>query len=286
MTHPAARTPGISADSLRSALEAFAAVGWEIAGPDNHEERAIFQRYCSMLGRLDEPQRQLILRLTREFLRCTFSNYEAALRIALDAISAELSAASEIFIIPLTSPRHFGLSKSGGMMIYLCKAALARRGLAAEGFEQPALLRGQVSRKNALVLLVDDYVGTGETAAEAILNYLTNLRVASDTAIAVTLVAQQRAVEEIAIHGIRTVTGHLRKRGISDSPSILDKAAALAVMDSVEDMLGIDVTSDYRRGYLGSEALVCMLRCPDNTFPTFWHSEKVGDVQWPAPFRR
>ena len=55
-------------------------------------------------------------------------------------------------------------------------------------------------------------------------------------------------------------------------------------MDDIEKRL--KVNENYRRGFKESEALVCMLRCPNNTFPVFWSTKKVSGESWPAPFPR
>ena len=31
---------------------------------------------------------------------------------------------------------------------------------------------------------------------------------------------------------------------------------------------------DFNFGYGGSEALICLKRCPNNTFPIYWHGKK------------
>jgi hypothetical protein len=52
--------------------------------------------------------------------------------------------------------------------------------------------------------------------------------------------------------------------------------------DAVEAIL--KCTEQYRRGFLGSEALVSLKRTPNNTLSIFWYEGK--EKNWPAPFPR
>jgi hypothetical protein len=52
-------------------------------------------------------------------------------------------------------------------------------------------------------------------------------------------------------------------------------------MEHIEKNL--DIPDDYLFGYKKSEALVTMIRTPNNTFPVFWYNKKNEDN---APFPR
>ena len=55
-------------------------------------------------------------------------------------------------------------------------------------------------------------------------------------------------------------------------------------MSSIETSIG--VTEDYRLGYASSEALVSMIRTPNNTFPIYWFRNKKEKLNLHAPFPR
>ena len=48
----------------------------------------------------------------------------------------------------------------------------------------------------------------------------------------------------------------------------------------------IKVSSDYNFGYKQSEALVRMIRTPNNTFPIYWYRDKKKKINIYAPFPR
>ena len=73
----------------------------------------------------------------------------------------------------------------------------------------------------------------------------------------------------------------LRGKGISDKYTLTQKTRALSLMESIEDWL--NVADDYRFGFGRSEALVSMLRTPNNTFPVYWLDKKSLDYKSPFP---
>jgi hypothetical protein len=73
-------------------------------------------------------------------------------------------------------------------------------------------------------------------------------------------------------------------KGISESTAIENKVAALKIVDRIEKRLRI--TEKFFRGYGQSEALVKMIRTPNNTFPLYWCDKTKKGDKWPAPFPR
>lgn len=131
------------------------------------------------------------------------------------------------------------------------------------------------------LVLMDDYVGTGDTAVAA----LGKLRsdspgTATGTIILLALAAQSRAHALLAAHGCTLVVAQWRDRGISDSKTLQNIPGALEVMDRLGQRL--QIKKKYRLGYGAAEALITLTRTPNNTFPVFW-TNKNG---WDPPFPR
>jgi hypothetical protein len=281
----------VSLDVVRRLRILFKKLGWEIHGEegDEDEEEQLFDRFCTLMARLQPEEQELLFNLTAEFLHCPFSTYSPLIKRALRKIDkSKIARCREIFFLPLISPRHIGQVKSSTSLIYQFIAEAIGRigefnGKMYKGYENPNLLKRHPSRSDALVLLCDDFIGTGETAKDAIDYYNVNLRVSSDMPVVVALVAQQTGADLVNALGCDIAVTHIRKRGISDSTS-LDVEAALEIMTKIEEKLRIE--EKYRHGYMRSEALVSMIRTPDNTFPVFWCGECLDNSSWPAPFIR
>jgi hypothetical protein len=135
------------------------------------------------------------------------------------------------------------------------------------------------------LVLVDDYVGSGDTAKRALGELRRNWGNGSPSVvILLALAAQQRAVLRLGAIGCIVVTGQLLKRGISDGLTPASVPKALQTMDEIGRLL--NMSQNYWLGYEDTEALSTFLRTPNNTFPVYWTNNKVkGDV-WDSPFTR
>jgi hypothetical protein len=281
----------VSLDVVRRLRVLFKKLGWEIHGEESDEddEEQLFDRFCTLMARLQPDEQELLFNLTAEFLHCPLSKYSPLIKRALREIDkAKIARCHEIFFLPLISRRHIGQVKSSTALMYQCMAEAVGKiddfkGKSCKGYEDPNLLKRHPTRSDALILLCDDFIGTGETAKDAIDYYNENLRADSDMPVVVALVAQQLGADLVKGLGCDIAVTHIRKRGISDSDT-LHVEAALKLMTKIEEKLRIE--EKYRHGYMRSEALVSMLRTPDNTFPVFWCSECLDNSSWPAPFIR
>ena len=73
-------------------------------------------------------------------------------------------------------------------------------------------------------------------------------------------------------------------KGISDFYTSEDLADKQCIMKQIEDR--IHKVEKYRFGYEGSEALITLIKTPNNTFPVFWKDYKTKDGDIKAPFSR
>jgi hypothetical protein len=279
-------------DIISKVVRLFGRLNWEIYVKEDDDEEDVeqlFDRYCKFLALLNKEEQKLVLKLTEEFLYCPSSTYNPMIKKALLQIDkSKVENCKQVFLLPLVAPRHSGQVKSSTAWLYQCTTEVISKisGLKLKprhGYVDPNFLRRHPDREDALILLCDDFVGTGETAKEAIDYYNNNLRKDNDIPLLVALVAQQAGLDLIKSLGFDVAVTHIRSRGISDSQT-LDPINALELMTKIENKLKID--PDYRHGYKRSEALVSMMRTPDNTFPVFWCGDGCDGSPWPAPFPR
>jgi hypothetical protein len=279
----------IEIDVLGRLMNIFEELGWN-PFDKNHTYRKVFDKYCQLLSLLNKEEQELIILLTQDFLHCHHLTYVSLLKEALENIPSNLvHSANELYLIPLASPKDLGKAKSSGAMIYsyamyVIKNIPELHAKNPRPYEMPNLLDDlHKDRKNAMILIFDDFIGTGDTAEKA-LNYYNTFRKQDDIPIVIALVAQERGIEEINNLGFEISVACKRKRGITDSTRIDDIPKAVRIMEQIENRLGIQFP--YKFGYRGSESLVSMLRTPDNTFPVFWQGLTPDGKAWPAPFER
>ena len=273
----------INALALDKLVEIFRELDWNI-----EEDR--FDCFCKLLSRLKEDEQQLILELTRDFLYCGLNHYPAAISDVVSKVTSIIPKnIKEVVAIPLISPKDIGKVKSGSFLIYLLSPEL-KKAVEVNGCKFLSrdrcseLANSKEPRRNTLILFVDDFLGSGGTAKEALDEYNEKYRVESDAVLVAVLVAQQTAVNFLREIGVESVYAHLRVRGISDSDRFHDKDLALKLIDQIEDRL--KVWPAFRRGFQQTEAMASMIKCPNNTFPVFWLKNKVEGKPWPAPFSK
>lgn len=260
---------------------------WNYDGEDREKYADMYNNFCKLLELLPEDDQSLILDLTVNFEYHPLCKYETLLNRALSKLPADyFKSFNNIYIISLNKPSESSPAKSGSTLLYPSKNIIRRKySVKAESYDSvDILIKTKHSRKKSLVIFVDDFIGTGETAIKALDNYLLNYSANDDEVIVVSLISLKVGVTVINDYGVEVFNALTMERGISDSPAIKDKPGALDKIDKIEDRL--KVTPDYRRGYKQSEALVSLDRTPNNTFPLFWTNAKVDGKKWPAPFYR
>jgi hypothetical protein len=275
---------------VEAARGLFASLHWSTTS-EFEDEDSLFDRFCAMLSRLTDEERDLVLTISADFLHCVLTVEDRAMRLASRALAAKPhDGIKQIIAVPLIKPADQGKAKSGAFATYLFRTQLKR--IAANlavpfaAVDRPELLAiNYASRTDTLLILIDDFVGSGATAKDAIDEYQYRWAVRSDRILVLALVAQAGAIDFLSAANIDVIAGIVRQRGISDSPAVSDKAHALRVMRALSGRLGVKQEL-HKLGYNAAEALVSMHRCPNNTFPVYWTDKRIDGLTWPAPFMR
>lgn len=136
---------------------------------------SIFNRFCNMFKNLADEEQSLILKLTDNFLKINIEKYldeftKALSMIKLDAIKKH----NNIYFIPLLKEDHITKFKSSCFLIYLLKDYMQYY----EWYNDKKLHiidniehLPKSNKKDYLVCVIDDYIGSGETTEKGI-NFL------------------------------------------------------------------------------------------------------------------
>lgn len=137
-----------------------------------------------------------------------------------------------------------------------------------------------LNANEATLVFVDDFIGTGDTAHKAI-EYLykvqPNLSNWKNICF-LSIATLQEGLKSIEGNGFKVFTSRVYSKGISECYKGKKLEKSINQMTNIETR--IKVPKFLHFGYKQSEALVCMERCPNNTFPVYWRGEKD------APFVR
>lgn len=138
------------------------------------------------------------------------------------------------------------------------------------------------------IVLIDDFVGSGNTAVEIITDYLSYLQgeginASSNQFCVVVIVAMQDGLDYIKSHvKVNSYCSFLKQKEITKRPNADENKK---LMESIEKKVLPELNQDYSFGYKKSEALVSIMeRAPNNTFPFYWYETK--DKKLKPIFRR
>jgi len=287
------REKNLDLSIVKKTIDIFKEKGWPFvqSGKFGDDDDDLFEKFCCLLNELSEDEQDLMLTLTESFERFTLNDYPYLCKNALDKIDQNLIKKNKtIYLIPLNSPKDIlmGKVKSGEQMAYLAKKILQKltdpqKHKIIDVANVFKLSELYPKRKGSLIIFIDDFVGTGNTACETIEEYCKN-SVNDDEVIIVSAVALEMGIKALNDIGFKIYSSQVLKKGIYDSKRITDKAIAYRIIEGIENRLKI--SGKFRLGFGRSEALVRMYRTPNNTLPVYWCSEMKNGQNWPAPFPR
>lgn len=272
-------------------VHCFHKLGWTVeADLANENDEELLERFSRLLEHLDKKERALVLTLLRRFRRVPLLKYRLMFKDLVAPLMATIAPTStRIVVAPLLSPcdyyRHKLKSSHMAARVFglLLKQYTRGSSTSVETASDPATLAAFKLSSTSVVVLVDDFVGSGDTASYAIRfaecstqSFGTGIRVVCG-------VAQEQGVRAVKSRtGVDVIAGEVRQRAISDD-------ATLATDGSKETMEAIErrmkVSERYRFGFAQSEALVTFDRIANNTFPVFWWSPR-HIAEWEAPWIR
>ncbi len=279
----------ISAENFLAITDVFKSNGWEIPEETSGYESR-FNRFCERLSLLDNDEQKFIIDLTRRFTAIDSTEYLSVIMKLLNENTelrkTILSQNRKFYIFPLISPDDFEKTKSSKFVWYLLRDEKIKYHKVFTEKELVFCDICQVSwieniKPSEKVFLVDDFIGSGETAEKAINWYINHHNIKLDKIAILALAAQRAGIEALQQKGIEVYTYYCFDKGISDfyTGDELDKYTTL--MEKIESKLKVDAR--YNFGYNRSEALVALTRAPNNTFPVFWRKNGKNKI---VPFPR
>lgn len=280
----------LSIHTFLSLVDVFKANGWDIPNAEAGIESR-FNRFCERLSILDAPEQQLVLELTKRFTIIDaneYLQYIVELLNQLHAAGVELfQQTQKFFIFPLLAPQDFDKTKSSNFVWYYFRNEIVKynpvfigKSLVHCDIKKASWI--QNLKENESVILVDDYIGSGETAVDAINWLVSTYNVDSSRIILLAIAAQEQGLKYIAEKTNASVFAYRHfVKGISDHYTGDQLDSYVQIMNKIEDKLKVD--DDCRFGYNKSEALISLIRTPNNTFPVFWKPHSKNKT---VPFPR
>ena len=263
-------------------ISVFKEQNWDIE-ESTAGENSVFDMFCKRLEELEsDADRELMLELTRKYLVVNLEEYGKYMvdvfRKFIDRNKDKIGKTEVIHMFPVQDKDYPAKTKSGNVMCYLFQGNLMRR---FDEFRNKRIriietFDGLEKYKEDIecLLLVDDFVGTGDTILGCI-------NLIEEKGIKKERIKGRNAVEE---YGVEIYSAVLRNKAITDNYSIEEAEKKIAQMKNVGKR--IKAKKELYLGYKESEGLVSMIKTPNNTFPFYWHEGKRDGKLCVAPFAR
>lgn len=269
--------PLFSMDTMAKLETIFVSNNWEI---EKKNRISLYNRFCETLVKFDQEEQQFILDLTKRFKKIGIEEYQPIFEKLANQIQCDYHNA-EIILVPCLPESDLGKMKSARMVLYGMQSTSYTYDLNRCWIEKDDIAN-QVNyiKDKTVVVLADDFIGTGETALGA-LDYVHKVlgeEFPNDRIKVLAIAVLQTGKQILNDKGIQVYSEYVFDKGISDHFQGEALNDATKKMESIESK--INVRDGFHFGYGHSEALVCMARCPNNTFPVYWLGKNT------APYER
>ena len=207
----------------------------------NEHEVEVISKFCELLITLNADEQKLFIKLTKKYSYYSWSDYQS---LAIRAVSSILTNADQeilqVVVIPLVKPSDLGVgnkAKSGHVLPYVfSNVAIPYHPQLSQckvtALATPYFDRSKLTPEKILFLIVDDFIGSGQSAEEAAA-YVRNKAAPHDEAMIVGLVAMQQGIDRLKALSIPICWAELAPKGIEDNELIEEKHDAYRLIDKI-----------------------------------------------------
>lgn len=274
----------------------FQRKSWEL-NDGTVSEMSLFDKFCERLKLFTVEEQEMIIEITEGFTRVGINNYLSNFFESLILLGDTFfDSHAKIYVLPLVDPYvrspksseklHKGKTKSANFLHYYLEASdwrwLSTKLIPHISYKK---LIDTFNPNDSCIVLIDDFVGTGQTAEEVCQIFLQEEfkagKLAPEKIKIVCIAAQQQGVAYVKEKlDIDVVTNIIVHKGISDKyvePQLAIRNSQMANVESV-----LNISSDLQFGHGRSEAMITFLnKTPNNTFPVYWHETKTRVAPFP-----
>ena len=254
--------------------------GWK------RNEDSLFEDICNAVKLLEEDEKELFFFLTSKFLRIHDVDYFPKIGNALEQLNIPKNI-TQIIIVPLLIEKDFNHIKSSSMFVYNLKQQLKQIchiTLPIYTFSNYKNISKPINEQT-LFIIPDDFIGSGTSARE----FIEELRgkYGNVNMVFVSIASLETGENLLKSLNCEVYSCHHLKKGIKDDEEIDNnkKYEYYKILHNLSKRLGI--LPQYEKGLYDSEALISLLKIPNNTFGLYWCVSKKGKkLKWPQIFQR
>lgn len=233
---------------------------------------AILDSHVELLKKLTDEEKSLYLDLTSRFL--WIRDYTEIIIEQLNLILSQFKSYKTIYAMRCIQEDDQKWSKSANVVLYEIKNPEVRKQLIRpiEIIDTIGDIKDVKDIESSLFILVDDFVGTGRSAEKCLNSLKKKAPKVLGRCVIMCIAALQEGKTALLAQKVHVFCKYTFNKGISDYYTGYNLTKNTKIMKDMEIRLHID--KEYSFGYKGSEALICLKHCPNNTFPIYWHGRK------------
>lgn len=235
---------------------------------------AIFNAHVGLMRRLDDEEKRLYLELTSKFL--WIRDYTSLIISQLNNILDSYKSYTTFYVLRCMPQKDQKWSKSSGVVLYEIRNPEVRKQLSKSLIilDKIEEVKDIKNDGHTLLILVDDFVGTGDTAEKCIIDVRKFNATLLGYIVVMSVAALEKGKQKLSSFNVPIFSSYIIKRGISDYYTGYNLTKNIQLMHNIESKLR--VSKSFSLGYGASEALICLKRCPNNTFPIYWHDSRYS----------
>jgi hypothetical protein len=268
--------------------EIFSKKGWTT----HFGQEKIHKKFCILLSSLSQEERDLILELCTRYEWITIGQYAPLINKIFEQLKRDLlKVPTKIYLFPIKKLEDDKKTKSADSLLYMFKSLVD---VLPEPFDEIEYVwlsnykdlndkELQLADGEALIL-IDDYLGSGDTVKETVSHALNNTTISKDNLFVVSIAAHKMAIKLLQDASIIHSIGLEHNKGISDFYVHPDLNQKIELMERIEKR--VTTNKKLKFGYNNCEGLITMIRTPNNTFPVFWMDHTKSGKKVTAPFLR
>lgn len=240
--------PSLSVSNTYNLSKIFKNKNWTTEKPFGTNE---FDKFCNLFATLTDEELELMFNLTEDFLWIQANDYIKYFAKAFDSFISKFNFRDikTIIITPLLTEKDFSKPKSSVMLYYLIAASKNEIQQKYNTFnisfiDTPNKIFDIMKNGNFIVCLIDDFIGTGETAFSAT-QFFMDKNILNNNIAIVSLVAMKVGYNYLKTEGLEVFYSILKEKGISDSYRNVEKETL--IMQEIEQKIG--VKPSFKFGY-------------------------------------
>lgn len=278
----------LSLKESQQLIQLFKIREWDI---DETNEYSLYNRYKYILLKLGltTDEKELFLKLSRKFEIVDISEYlNGASKLLVEFIKQYNTYKNdkELYIMPAITKEKNDKDeiKSSTFISYLFTSTniyyydeLASKSInIIGGYRDLEYKKKKFISNNRPLILVDDFIGSGKQVMDSI-DDICKLGINRDNIFILTLYIHETGKQRLDSEGINLIYLNSIHKEISERL----KKEEIELLKNIE--LKIKVKEGYEFGYGKSEALISLVRTPNNTLPIFHTVKKKGVNMAPFP---